>query len=45
MDVAGSFNFDSPHHYTATIKGEMAGRLISDVNTELEGERIGDCPL
>jgi Protein of unknown function (DUF3617) len=46
MDVAGSFNFDSPHHYTATItsKGEMAGRLMSDVKTELEGERVGDCP-
>lgn len=46
MDVAGSFNFDSPLHYTATItsKGAMAGRLMSDVKTELEGERVGDCP-
>jgi hypothetical protein len=45
IDVAGSFNFDSPFHYTATItsKGAMAGRLISDVKTELEGERVGDC--
>jgi hypothetical protein len=44
-DVAGSYNFDSPHHHTATIisKGEMAGRLISDVKSELEGERVGDC--
>jgi hypothetical protein len=46
MDVAGNFNFDSPAHYTATVisKGRMAGALISDVKTELEGERVGDCP-
>jgi hypothetical protein len=45
VDVAGNFNFDSPLHYTATItsKGRMAGALISDVKTELEGERVGDC--
>jgi hypothetical protein len=46
IDVAGNFNFDSPAHYTATVvsKGVMAGALISDVKTELEGERVGDCP-
>jgi hypothetical protein len=45
VDVAGSFNFDSSLHYTATItsKGRMAGSLISDVKTELEGERVSDC--
>jgi hypothetical protein len=45
LDVLGSFNFDSPTHYTATVisKGSMAGRLISDVKTELEGERVGEC--
>jgi hypothetical protein len=45
IDVEGSFNFDTPLHYTATItsKGRMAGALISDVKTELEGERVGDC--
>jgi hypothetical protein len=45
IDVAGNFNFDSPLHYTAmiTFRGVMAGRLISDVKTELEGERVGDC--
>ena len=45
VDVAGQFNFDSPLHYTATItsKGRMAGALISDVKTELEGERVSDC--
>jgi hypothetical protein len=46
MDVAGNFNFDSPVHYTAVVtsKGKMAGALISDVKTELEGERVSECP-
>ena len=45
LDVLGDFNFDSADHYTATVisKGVMAGKLISDVKTELEGERIGEC--
>jgi hypothetical protein len=45
VDVAGNFNFNTPLHYTATItsKGRMAGAVISDVKTELEGERVGDC--
>jgi hypothetical protein len=45
LDVAGNFNFDSSSHYTATVssKGWMAGALMSDVKTELEGERIGEC--
>ena len=45
MDIAGEFNFDSPTHYTATVtsKGWMAGSLMSDVKTELEGERVGEC--
>ncbi|HEY3679838.1 MAG TPA: DUF3617 family protein [Bradyrhizobium sp.] len=46
LDVFGDFNFDRADHYTATVisKGVMAGRVISDVKTELSGERIGDCP-
>ena len=46
LDVLGDFNFDSADHYTATVisKGVMAGKLISDVKTELEGARIGECP-
>jgi hypothetical protein len=46
FDVSGNFNFDRQTHYTATVssKGWMAGALISDVKTELEGERLGDCP-
>lgn len=45
MAVAGAFNFDSPTHYTATVasKGWMGGQLMSDVNTELEGEHVGEC--
>ena len=45
LDVLGDFNFDSADHYTAIVisKGVMAGKLISDVKTELEGERIGEC--
>ena len=45
MDVGGDFNFDSPQHYTATItsRGRMAGALVSDLKTELEAERIGEC--
>jgi len=45
LDVDGQFNFDGPRHYSATVisKGRMAGQLISDVKSELEGERVGDC--
>lgn len=45
LEVLGDFDFDSPTHYTATVssKGWMAGSLMSDVKTELEGERVGEC--
>jgi Protein of unknown function (DUF3617) len=45
LDISGDFNFDSPSHYTATVasKGWMAGTLISDVKTQLEGERVSAC--
>ena len=45
IDAAGEFTFDNPRHYTAVItsKGKMAGQLISDVKTNIEAERIGDC--
>jgi len=45
LDVIASFNFDSSSHYTATVisKGRMAGQLISDVKTDIEGERVGEC--
>jgi Protein of unknown function (DUF3617) len=46
MDVAGEFTFDSPEHYSATItaRSSMQGRLMQDVRTSIEGERIGECP-
>jgi hypothetical protein len=45
MDVAAHFEFDSPQHYKAIIasQGRMAGALISDVKSGLEGERLGEC--
>ena len=45
MNLQGSFEFDSPTHYTATVTSQawMGGSQISDVKTEIEGERIGDC--
>jgi hypothetical protein len=45
IDATGEFNFDRPRHYTAIItsKGKMAGALISDVRTDIEAERVGDC--
>jgi hypothetical protein len=46
MDVAGEFVFESPEHYTATVtaRSSMAGRVMNDVHTEIEGQRVGDCP-
>ena len=45
LDVLGDFNFDSADHYTATVvsKGVIGGKVISDVKTDLTGERIGEC--
>ena len=51
MTVVGSFNFDSPQHYTAVIitSGQMKNSMVNDgksqldVQTELEGERVREC--
>jgi len=45
MNVQGSFDFDSPTRYTATVssKAWMAGSQISDAETKVEGERVGEC--
>ena len=45
IDATAEFTFDNPRHYTATIssKGKLAGALISDVKTDIEAERVGDC--
>ena len=44
MDVAGTYEFDTPRHYTGlvTMLGSMAGREMR-TRTALEGERIGEC--
>jgi Protein of unknown function (DUF3617) len=44
MDVAGTYEFDTPQHYTGvvTLLGSMAGREMRS-RTVLEGERIGEC--
>jgi hypothetical protein len=44
MDVAGTYEFDTPRHYTGvvTLLGTMAGREIR-TRTALEGERVGEC--
>jgi hypothetical protein len=44
MDVAGTYEFDSPRHYSGvvTMLGSMAGREMRS-RTTLEGERIGEC--
>jgi hypothetical protein len=46
MDVAGEFVFDAPQHYTATVtaRSSMMGRVLSDVRTAIEGQRVGECP-
>jgi hypothetical protein len=46
MDLSGDFNFDSPHHYTATVrtKGSMAGIPVVDRQDTLEGQWVSACP-
>jgi hypothetical protein len=46
VDLAGEFNFDSPHHYTATVrtKADMAGTPMADSQNMLEGQWISACP-
>jgi hypothetical protein len=44
VDVAGSYEFDTPRHYTGvvTMVGAMAGREMR-TRAALEGERVGEC--
>jgi hypothetical protein len=45
MDVSGDFTFDTPKHYSATIrsKGSMAGRTVVNSSVAIEGEHQGEC--
>jgi hypothetical protein len=46
MELTGEFNFDSPHHYSATVrtKAAMAGMQMVDSQNTLEGEWVSACP-
>jgi len=45
MELTGEFNFDSPHHYTATVqtKAAMAGMPMVDSQNTLEGQWVSAC--
>jgi hypothetical protein len=45
MELTGEFNFDSPHHYTATVrtKASMAGTPMVDSQNTLEAEWVSAC--
>jgi hypothetical protein len=46
MDLSGAFDFDSPHHYTGTVrtKAEMPGMPNVDSQNTIEGEWDSACP-
>ncbi len=45
MELTGEFNFDSPHHYTATMrtKAAMIGQTMIDSQNTLEGQWVSEC--
>ena len=46
MELSGSFDFDSPHHYTGTVqsKAEMQGMPNVNSQNTIEGEWVSACP-
>jgi hypothetical protein len=46
MELTGDFTFDSPQHYTATVrtKADMAGMTMVDSQNTLEGQWVSACP-
>jgi hypothetical protein len=46
MELTGEFTFDSPHHYSATIRSRavMAGMLVANSLNMIEAQRVSDCP-
>lgn len=45
MDVTGTFEFDTPQHYSAIITTKASiGDQTMDSRVTIEGERIGECP-
>ena len=45
MELTGDFNFDSPHHYTATVrtKAAIAGMQMVDSQETLEAQWLSEC--
>src|SRR5271154_3052303 len=45
MELTGEFNFDSPHHYSGTVrtKAIMAGMQMVDSQNTLEAEWVSEC--
>jgi len=46
MELTGEFSFDSPHHYSGTVrtKAEMAGMPMVDSQNTVEGQWVSACP-
>ncbi len=46
MDLSGEFDFDSPHHYTGTVRtrAEMPGMPMVDLRNTVEGQWVSACP-
>jgi hypothetical protein len=46
MELTGEFDFDSPHHYTATMRttADMAGMKMVDTQNTIEAEWVSACP-
>jgi len=45
MELAGEFNFDSPHHYSGTVqtKAAMAGIKMVDSQNTIDGQWVSEC--
>ena len=45
MELTGEFNFDSPHHYTGTLRSNarIAGVPMIDSESTIEGQWISAC--
>jgi hypothetical protein len=45
MELKGEFNFDSPHHYSGTVRttAAMAGMQMVDSQNTLEGQWVSEC--
>jgi hypothetical protein len=45
MDVAGEFVFERRDRYTATIiaSSSMLGKVMQEVHTRIEAQRVGEC--